>query len=326
MRNRRTFGYVVDIQEGKSDNTSTPFNFTVVTRLLFPSDDGSSGVVWARVQAFSSNFVTLEGEAILEGTIVEGILTATYGTHLTATFGSLIKSSVSEWRLNGAGPPFCAEDTDLDPWSWSPLPTLGGSGFATRKENLRITGVRIAPPDVEVFQYHLRKEEGKRSQKECEPSSSSGRIPSKSKLAESVYTGVRRAHSEAVKTEARNLRRAERERNEKQERYTRENEERYLRVFRERGRMASPTHENDQKPPEAEETPAEPENEEAYPRLVEALAALPTDHANHIRSLIMLPSNRWKDFVPPRETWQLCVIPPSDASDKNTKDEKNEKK
>ena len=222
MRNRRTFGYVVDIQEGKCDNTSTPFNFTVVTRLLFTSEDGSPGYAWARVQAFSSNFVTINGEEILEGTIAEGILTATYGSHLTATFGSLIKSSISEWRLNGAGPPFCAEDNDLDPWSWSPLPILGGSGFAVKKENLRITGVRIAPPTTEVHQYHLLKEV-KKKKEECEPSSGSKREPSKCKLAEDVYNGVRKAHSEAVEEEeARNLRMAERERKKVQERYTKE--------------------------------------------------------------------------------------------------------
>ena len=132
MRNRRTFGYVVDIQDGKCDNTSTPFNFTVATRLLFTSDDGSSGLVWARVQAFSSNFVTVSGESILEGTIDEGILKATYGSHLAATFGSLVKSSISEWRLDGDGPPFRAEDDDLGPWSWPP--PSGGQGSQSRKK------------------------------------------------------------------------------------------------------------------------------------------------------------------------------------------------
>ena len=65
-RNSRTFGYAVDIQQGKCDNKDAPFNFTVATRLLFTSDGGSSGFVWARVQAFSSNFVTLSGAATVE--------------------------------------------------------------------------------------------------------------------------------------------------------------------------------------------------------------------------------------------------------------------
>ena len=43
MRNRRTFGYLVDIQEGQCDKEDTPFNCTVVARILFTSDDGTPG-------------------------------------------------------------------------------------------------------------------------------------------------------------------------------------------------------------------------------------------------------------------------------------------
>ena len=67
MRNRMTFGYVADIQEGRCDNTDTPFNFTAVARILFTPDGGASGYAWSRVQEFSSKFVTLSGEAILDG-------------------------------------------------------------------------------------------------------------------------------------------------------------------------------------------------------------------------------------------------------------------
>ena len=128
MRNRRTFGFVVDIQDGKCDNTDSPFNFTVVVRLLFTSDkDGHEGFMWARIQAFSSNILTTSGEPIMEGTILEGILVATFGEKLTATFGTFTKSSVQEWRQEGAGPPYVAEDRDLDPWTWSPIPVLGNT-------------------------------------------------------------------------------------------------------------------------------------------------------------------------------------------------------
>ena len=128
MRNRRTFGFVVDIQDGKCDNTDSPFNFTVVVRLLFTSDkDGHEGFTWARIQAFSPNILTTSGEPIMEGTILEGILVATFGEKLTATFGTFAKSSVQEWRQEGAGPPYVAEDRDLDPWTWSPIPVLGNT-------------------------------------------------------------------------------------------------------------------------------------------------------------------------------------------------------
>ena len=152
MRNRRTFGYVVDILEGGFDNTDTPSNFTAVARLLFTSADGSPGCAWARVQALSSNFATISGEAIIDGEVADGILVETYGAHLTATFGSLRKSSLFGRRQNGAGPPRAAEGLDLDPWSRPPLPELGGSWFDSEKELLRITGVPVLPPPVVVYQ------------------------------------------------------------------------------------------------------------------------------------------------------------------------------
>lgn len=126
MLNRRTFGFVVDIQEGSSANTNTPYNLTVVVRLLFSGEnDTIVGLMWARITAFSSNLLTISGENIQEGTILEGILVATYGDLLTATFGTFEKASIEKWRQEGAGPPFIAEDRDMDPWTWSPIPTLG---------------------------------------------------------------------------------------------------------------------------------------------------------------------------------------------------------
>ena len=126
MLNRRTFGFVVDIQEGNCENTKTPYNLTIVVRLLFTGEEDTIvGLMWARITAFSSNLVTISGESIMEGTILEGILVATFGEHLTATFGSFEKSSIAAWRQEGAGPPFVAEERDLDPWTWSPIPLLG---------------------------------------------------------------------------------------------------------------------------------------------------------------------------------------------------------
>ena len=103
-----------------------PFNFKAVSRLLFTSDnDGLRGYAWASVSASPSNFVTSTCDSILDGTIVEGIRGATFGeSHLTAAFGSLVKSSVAEWRQEGDGHPFAADDRDLDPWSRPPLPVI----------------------------------------------------------------------------------------------------------------------------------------------------------------------------------------------------------
>ena len=118
--------FVVYIQDGTCDNTDTPYNLTVVSRLLCTSgNDNVDGFMWASLTAFSSNLVSINGESIMGGSILEGVLVATFGDHLTATFVSFGKSSMAAWRQEGAGPPYVAEDRDLDPWSWPPIPLLG---------------------------------------------------------------------------------------------------------------------------------------------------------------------------------------------------------
>ena len=125
MLNRRAFGFVVDIQDGTCDNTDTHYNITVVARLFFTSDnDNIDGFIWARLAAFSPNLVSINGESIMEGPILDGVLVATFGDHLTATFGSFGKSPMAAWRQEGAGPPYVADDRNLDPLSWSYLVTL----------------------------------------------------------------------------------------------------------------------------------------------------------------------------------------------------------
>ena len=37
------------------------------------------------------------------------------------------------------------EPTDLDPWAWSTLPTVGGAGYAINHQNPRIAGMRHPP-------------------------------------------------------------------------------------------------------------------------------------------------------------------------------------
>ena len=133
MRSQRTFGYVVGIQGGKCDNADSPFNFAVVVRILFTSDKGGRECfVWARITAFSSNILTTSGDAIMEGTILGDILVGTFGTLLIATFGTFSKASVSEWRQEGSGPPYVAEDRDLGPRTWSPIPVIGNLLISNR--------------------------------------------------------------------------------------------------------------------------------------------------------------------------------------------------
>ena len=217
MRHRRTFGYVLDIQGGKCDKADAPFNFAAAARLLLTPDDGSAGYVWKRARAFSSNFATLTGVSIPEGTISGGIIVDTYGDLLTATFGSLVKSSIAEWRQGGARHPLFAGGRDLDHWFSSPLPALGGAWVATRRENIRIAGAPMQHSTVEFYQCHI-KQGGSRKKKDVELSSGSmrrGPTLSRSNLDSGAYDGIRKAHREADTTSARRIRQIEREHFEK---------------------------------------------------------------------------------------------------------------
>lgn len=61
--------------------------------------------VWARVEAFASNCLATSGTAIQEGEVICGILTPSFGKHLTAVFNTWIPSTVATWRTEGIGPP-----------------------------------------------------------------------------------------------------------------------------------------------------------------------------------------------------------------------------
>ena len=58
------------------------------------------------------------------------------------------------WRSEGISPAVFTSDVDLDPWSRAPLPSLGASGFFTKKSPHRITGIRTKHPTLEVHQYN----------------------------------------------------------------------------------------------------------------------------------------------------------------------------
>ena len=100
----------------------------------------------------------------MEGDIACGILTATYGDYITATFGTWRKETLRTWRQEGAGPPAYTYEIDLDPWSWTVAPTLGGAAFAIHKktDGPRITGIRVVPPSFDVHAYNqMRSNESK---------------------------------------------------------------------------------------------------------------------------------------------------------------------
>ena len=68
MQNRRAWGYVVNIDSCKSDNTRTPYEVQILTRIVYLlPDEWNWSFVWCRVAAHTSNmlitnFDTLVGE------------------------------------------------------------------------------------------------------------------------------------------------------------------------------------------------------------------------------------------------------------------------
>ena len=157
----------------------------------------------------------------MEGDVVCGILTATYGEFLTATFGTWGKENLHTWRKEGAGPPAYTYEIDLDPWSWTVAPTLGGAAFAIHKktEGPRITGIRAVPPSFDVHAYNqMRSDDTKPSTGE-----------SAKQISQDFYRQVnkpsRERHPEDEKQKARD------ERRQKQAEIEAKTSERYKEVF-----------------------------------------------------------------------------------------------
>ena len=150
-----------------------------------------------------------------------GVLTATYGSFLTATFATWRRDSLRVWREEGLGPVPYTSEIDLDPWSWSVAPTLGGSGFDIAKKAPRITGVRVVPPSFDVHAYNLM-----RSQAREEGDETTSDNPRK--ISQDHYRAQkppRERHSEEEKQQARD------ERRKKQAELEAKTSERYKAVF-----------------------------------------------------------------------------------------------
>ena len=102
----------------------------------------------------------------------------------------------------------------MDPWSWGTLPTLGGVGFHVNTTNIRITGMRLAPPTRDVDAYHADKRNIKH---ELDPIKPEG--PTRRTFATTTYQAERtreRVPSPERKA-ARDLRMAERDLREKEQ-------------------------------------------------------------------------------------------------------------
>ena len=155
MRNRRAWGYVVDISQHTSENTPTPYLFTSVVRMAYLLD-GETDFSFARerVPTYAPNCLTSEDVPIQECSPLFGILLPTFGSCTDATFATWEKGSRADWRNEGLRPAVFTSDVDLDPWSRAPLPSLCASCFFTKKTSPRIAGLRVKHPILEVRQLN----------------------------------------------------------------------------------------------------------------------------------------------------------------------------
>ena len=143
---------------------------------------------------------------MMEWSVVCGILTATYGDHLAATYDTWRKETLAARRQEGAGPTVYTSEVGPDQWSRGAAPTLGECALDIRKGNgaPRITGIRVAPRSFDVHAYNSKR---------CGNIQAATHEGAKSrKIANDFYrstnTSVRAHHSYAEKEDARDRRMA----------------------------------------------------------------------------------------------------------------------
>ena len=171
MLNRKIYGYAAEIiedHEGKMLNTDTPYRAQVVVQIVYFKDEDQyqDSWMWARTNAFSSNFLTTENRPLMLGSIICGILTPTYGTHLTTQLESWTISDCDDWRLGGLGGVPKPIFFDLDPETLDNLPVLGGSGFDLQRLRYALAGVRLRPPTEDPHIFHRELAEKLKREKE----------------------------------------------------------------------------------------------------------------------------------------------------------------
>ena len=149
MTNRKVFGFVAEINESdQMMNTETKYRFQVIAQLAYYHDaaERDDSWMWVRTNAFSSNALITDPVGIMVGAIVYGILTPTFGTHMTTQLESWDVSSCEEWYLNGLGGVPDPRNFDIDPETLDHLPVLGGSAFDLARLKYALAGARLRPP------------------------------------------------------------------------------------------------------------------------------------------------------------------------------------
>ena len=148
-------GYVADISQNTSASTSTPYLFAAICRMVYlRGGETEFSFARERVPTYAPNFLTSADTTVQEGTPIFGILWPTFGGYTRATCATWEKGTIAGWRSEGLCPSVFTSDVGMGPWSRAPLPSIGASGFFTKKTSPRITGLRIKPPTLEVREYN----------------------------------------------------------------------------------------------------------------------------------------------------------------------------
>ena len=106
MQNRKVYGFISEIVESDQMlNTETCYRFVVIVQIVYYKDAGQQedSWMWAKTNAFSSNALLTGPCGVMVGSIITGILSPTFGAHLTAQIESWTVASCREWQLNGLG-------------------------------------------------------------------------------------------------------------------------------------------------------------------------------------------------------------------------------
>ena len=142
-------------------NTTTPFMLTIACPITYIDPHTLLRTdIWARTIAFSSNLLSTTSVSVLLGDLVTGIATATFGGHLTCQLESWRRCPDEEWTYGSQSRIPDGSERDLDHWTWSSLPALGGSGFVVNMRNGYVVGARLAPPPLGPRDFHADRQEG----------------------------------------------------------------------------------------------------------------------------------------------------------------------
>ena len=160
MLNRKAFGYIAGIVEADQTmlNTATCYRLEIVTQIVYYKDQNSfdDSWLWVKTNAFTSNLLVTEPTSIMLGTIICGVLTPTFGTHLTTQFESWMISNADDWQSHGLGGVPKPIFFDIDPETKDHLPVLGGSAFDISSIRYAISGARLRPPSLDPHHFHRK--------------------------------------------------------------------------------------------------------------------------------------------------------------------------